>query len=234
MFVRLTETSNRALLYDLYPYVWDVKEVLQLLDTFVNWLSTKNKRKKQKGQSFYPEDPEPWVFRGGLCGELQVCCTDHAYTVVFLVYNFKFIISLKMLHCTLCFKLVQVSSKIKIILWTLLQVCTTLVNVFMKNRQIWTIVKCSQCYLYVLCVLCLQRLLPIDGGHEVFNVRAPEIPTTCIYTIRPYQTEDEVYMISLNLKYMWEYFCLRAVLCFDSIANQSLYTLYCSLPKIWL
>ena len=72
MFVRLTETSNRALLYDLYPYVWDVKEVLQLLDTFVNWLSTKNKRKKEKGQSFYPEDPEPWVFRGGLCGELQV------------------------------------------------------------------------------------------------------------------------------------------------------------------
>lgn len=75
MFVRLTETSNRALLYDLYPYVWDVKEVLQLLDTFVNWLSTKNKRKKQKGQSFFPEDPEPWVFRGGLCGELQVWCT---------------------------------------------------------------------------------------------------------------------------------------------------------------
>ena len=71
--MRLTETSNRALLYDLYPYVWDVKEVLQLLDTFVNWLSTKNKRKKQKGQSFFPEDPEPWVFRGGLCGELQVC-----------------------------------------------------------------------------------------------------------------------------------------------------------------
>ena len=75
MFVRLTETSNRALLCDLYPYVWDVKEVLQLLDTFVNWLSTKNKRKKQKGQSFFPEDPEPWVFRGGLCGELQVWCT---------------------------------------------------------------------------------------------------------------------------------------------------------------
>lgn len=73
--MRLTETSNRALLYDLYPYVWDVKEVLQLLDTFVNWLSTKNKRKKQKGQSFYPEDPEPWVFRGGLCGELQVWMT---------------------------------------------------------------------------------------------------------------------------------------------------------------
>ena len=64
MFVRLNETSNRALLYDLYPYVWDVKEVLQLLVTFVNWLSIKNKRKKKKGQSIYPEDAEPWVFRG--------------------------------------------------------------------------------------------------------------------------------------------------------------------------
>lgn len=34
--------------------------------------------------------------------------------------------------------------------------------------------------------------MPIDGGHEVFNLRAPDIPTTCIYTIRPYQPEDEV------------------------------------------
>ena len=29
-------------------------------------------------------------------------------------------------------------------------------------------------------------------GHEVFNLRAPDVPTTCIYTIRPYQPEDEV------------------------------------------
>ena len=72
MFVRLTETTNRALLYDLYPYVWDVKEVIQLLDTFIAWLSSKNRQKKQKDQIFYTEEPEPWVFRGGLCGELQV------------------------------------------------------------------------------------------------------------------------------------------------------------------
>ena len=41
-------------------------------------------------------------------------------------------------------------------------------------------------------MLLLQRLLPIDGGHEMFSVRAPDVPTTCVYTIRPYQTEDQV------------------------------------------
>ena len=37
-----------------------------------------------------------------------------------------------------------------------------------------------------------QRLLRIDGGYEVFNLRAPDVPTTCIYTIRPYQPDDKV------------------------------------------
>ncbi len=38
MFIRLSDTPNRAILYDLYPYIWDVKEVVLLLDSFVNWL----------------------------------------------------------------------------------------------------------------------------------------------------------------------------------------------------
>ena len=38
MFIRLSDTPNRAVLYDLYPYIWDVKEVVLLLDSFVNWL----------------------------------------------------------------------------------------------------------------------------------------------------------------------------------------------------
>lgn len=105
MFVRLAETPNRALLYDLYPYVWDVKEVVLLLDTFITWLGSKSKKKKQKS-GFFPEDPEPWVFRGGICADLQ-------------------------------------------------------------------------------------RLLPIDGGHEMFSLRAPDVPTMCVYTIRPYQPPDE-------------------------------------------
>ena len=38
MFIRLSDTPNRAILYDLFPYIWDVKEVVLLLDSFVNWL----------------------------------------------------------------------------------------------------------------------------------------------------------------------------------------------------
>ena len=38
MFIRLSDTPNRAVLYDLYPYIWDVKEVVLLLDSFINWL----------------------------------------------------------------------------------------------------------------------------------------------------------------------------------------------------
>ena len=38
MFIRLSDAPNRAVLYDLYPYIWDVKEVVLLLDSFVNWL----------------------------------------------------------------------------------------------------------------------------------------------------------------------------------------------------
>ena len=81
MFVRLVETPNRALLYDLYPYVWDIKEVVQLLDTFVTWLDSRSKKKQQ--WPFLADDPEPWLFRGGLCGELQVthaaCCFDRVF-----------------------------------------------------------------------------------------------------------------------------------------------------------
>ncbi|KXJ25366.1 Protein O-GlcNAcase [Exaiptasia diaphana] len=70
MFVRFSETPNRALLYDMYPYIWDVKESVLLLDTFINWLNSKSRLRKQR-PNFFPVDPEPWVFRGGLCGELQ-------------------------------------------------------------------------------------------------------------------------------------------------------------------
>ena len=48
-------------------------------------------------------------------------------------------------------------------------------------------------------LISLQRLLPIDGGHEVFSLRAPEVPTTCISTIRPYQPNDEVQTILMHL-----------------------------------
>lgn len=38
MLTRLTFCKNRALLYDLYPYVWDVKGVISVLNSYVKWL----------------------------------------------------------------------------------------------------------------------------------------------------------------------------------------------------
>ena len=90
VFVRLTEIPNRSLLYDLYPYVWDVKEVVMLLDAYVAWLGTTQTKgaqpgpytslfvledgcRKKEGRSmgYLPEDMEPWVFRGGIAAEMQ-------------------------------------------------------------------------------------------------------------------------------------------------------------------
>ncbi|XP_062505490.1 protein O-GlcNAcase-like isoform X2 [Corticium candelabrum] len=70
MFVQLTDIPNRALLYDLYPYIWDVKEVVMLLDAYIAWLEAGCK-KKGKQISFLPEDMEPWIFRGGIAAEMQ-------------------------------------------------------------------------------------------------------------------------------------------------------------------
>ena len=38
MFRRLTFCANRELLYDLYPYVWDMRGVVSLLNSYVKWL----------------------------------------------------------------------------------------------------------------------------------------------------------------------------------------------------
>jgi hypothetical protein len=36
-----------------------------------------SKTKKRKEKSFIPDDPEPWVIRGGICGEMQVMAPHH-------------------------------------------------------------------------------------------------------------------------------------------------------------
>lgn len=34
----LTTCNNRELLYDLYPYIWDIRSVISLLNSYVRWL----------------------------------------------------------------------------------------------------------------------------------------------------------------------------------------------------
>lgn len=39
LFASICKIPNEAILYDLYPYLWDLKEVVLSLDTYVHWLS---------------------------------------------------------------------------------------------------------------------------------------------------------------------------------------------------
>ncbi|KAF2365124.1 Beta-N-acetylglucosaminidase [Trinorchestia longiramus] len=85
MSERLFRARNRSLLYELYPYVWDMRGVVSLLNSYVQWLALGqvsslvsnyvhgNYTWFSKGwrEAFMSGDQEPWIFRGGLTAELQ-------------------------------------------------------------------------------------------------------------------------------------------------------------------
>ncbi|XP_060781651.1 protein O-GlcNAcase isoform X2 [Neoarius graeffei] len=102
MFTRLSNSANRTILYDLYPYIWDIKSIISMVKSFVQWLGCRS----QSSAQFLSGDQEPWAFRGGLAGEFQ-------------------------------------------------------------------------------------RLLPIDGANDLFFQPPPSMPTSKIYSIRPYFPKDE-------------------------------------------
>uniref|UniRef100_A0A3Q3WAS9 Protein O-GlcNAcase n=1 Tax=Mola mola TaxID=94237 RepID=A0A3Q3WAS9_MOLML len=102
MFSRLSNSANRTILYDLYPYIWDIKSIISMVKSFVQWLGCRS----QSSAQFLRGDQEPWAFRGGLAGEFQ-------------------------------------------------------------------------------------RLLPIDGANDLFYQPPPSMPTSKLYSIRPYFPKDE-------------------------------------------
>ncbi|XP_068984439.1 protein O-GlcNAcase isoform X3 [Bombus flavifrons] len=120
LFQRLTYCNNRELLYDLYSYVWDMRGVVSLLNSYVKWLAfgrfPSTMTTFTQGsytwfsngwkETFMSGEQEPWVFRGGLTADLQ-------------------------------------------------------------------------------------RLIPVDSGNDLFVYKAPEVPSSKIYTIRPYLASDE-------------------------------------------
>ncbi|KYM88779.1 Bifunctional protein NCOAT [Atta colombica] len=120
LFQRLTYCNNRELLYDLYAYVWDMRGVVSLLNSYVKWLAfgrfPSTMTTFTQGsytwfsngwkETFMSGEQEPWVFRGGLTADLQ-------------------------------------------------------------------------------------RLIPVDSGNDLFVYKAPEVPNSKIYTIRPYLPSDE-------------------------------------------
>ncbi|XP_075933061.1 protein O-GlcNAcase [Anarhichas minor] len=67
MFTRLSNSANRTILYDLYTYIWDIKSIISMVKSFVQWLGCRS----QSSAQFLRGDQEPWAFRGGLAGEFQ-------------------------------------------------------------------------------------------------------------------------------------------------------------------
>ncbi|KAJ7425427.1 protein O-GlcNAcase-like isoform X1 [Willisornis vidua] len=83
---RFVSTASRALLYDLHPYLWDIRNLLLAASAFVLWLDghllCDPDPRGTWGSCFgwcqsitapilLGRDAEPWACRGGLFGELQ-------------------------------------------------------------------------------------------------------------------------------------------------------------------
>ncbi|XP_061921156.1 protein O-GlcNAcase [Entelurus aequoreus] len=79
--------ANRAVLYDLYPYVWDLRNMALVAKAFVCWLDGRVLNDSTTMASWrncfhwcgmasvgddLGEEAEPWVFKGGVSGEVQM------------------------------------------------------------------------------------------------------------------------------------------------------------------
>ncbi|XP_008434184.1 protein O-GlcNAcase [Poecilia reticulata] len=79
--------ANRAVLYDLYPYVWDLRNTALVAKAFICWLDGRVLNDgsnlaswrncfhwcgKSTGAELLGVDSEPWVFKGGVSGEVQM------------------------------------------------------------------------------------------------------------------------------------------------------------------
>ncbi|KAJ8007832.1 hypothetical protein DPEC_G00098290 [Dallia pectoralis] len=78
---------NRALLYDLYPYVWDLRNTGLVASAFICWLDGRVLSDNSPlgswrncfhwcgtttGADLLGVESEPWVFKGGVSGEVQM------------------------------------------------------------------------------------------------------------------------------------------------------------------
>ncbi|KAL8621289.1 hypothetical protein ACOMHN_008114 [Nucella lapillus] len=81
LLMRLFMGPNKAVLCDLYAYLWDLKGVLGTCLAYVQWLGFSKGYK----EAFTSGDQEPWVFRGGLQAELQRLLPIHMAHDMFLI-----------------------------------------------------------------------------------------------------------------------------------------------------
>ncbi|XP_066574411.1 protein O-GlcNAcase isoform X2 [Amia ocellicauda] len=79
--------TNRAVLYDLYPYVWDLRNTVLVAKAFISWLDGRVLNdsypfgswrncfhwcRTNTSVDLLGVESEPWVFKGGLSGEFQM------------------------------------------------------------------------------------------------------------------------------------------------------------------
>ncbi|KAJ8935277.1 hypothetical protein NQ318_006642 [Aromia moschata] len=46
LFQHISNSCNRELLYDLYSYIWDIRGVISLLNSYIKWLARGDQRQK--------------------------------------------------------------------------------------------------------------------------------------------------------------------------------------------
>ncbi|ESO96834.1 hypothetical protein LOTGIDRAFT_115468 [Lottia gigantea] len=81
---KLHHIPNQTISHELYPYLWDIRGILQTCSAYIDWIGSghvkvyaghlQNRYTWQtKGyrDTFCNGEQEPWVFRGGLQSELQ-------------------------------------------------------------------------------------------------------------------------------------------------------------------
>ncbi|XP_036406981.1 protein O-GlcNAcase [Megalops cyprinoides] len=83
----VVNSVNRAVLYDLYPYVWDLRNTALVAKAFISWLDGRVLSDSHSlgswrncfhwcgtstGADLLGVESEPWVFKGGLSGEVQM------------------------------------------------------------------------------------------------------------------------------------------------------------------
>jgi len=68
MYERFLEISNKRLLEQLFPYLFDAKEAVFHISKYVKWLGS---IERQNGSKFLPKDPEAWFYRGGIAEEME-------------------------------------------------------------------------------------------------------------------------------------------------------------------
>ncbi|XP_072112864.1 protein O-GlcNAcase isoform X1 [Mobula birostris] len=87
LYRQFMRSSNRAIVYDLYPYLWDIRNTLLVAKAFVMWLDGRIEKNTFSFNSWMNcfqwcrtnstpvvlgTEGETWIYRGGLVGEFQM------------------------------------------------------------------------------------------------------------------------------------------------------------------